>query len=380
MKFALTPEQEEAKSAFRKFVDKEIAPRAAQFDQEERLPPELIGKIVQQGYWGTILPVASGGAGMDMITYGLLTEEIGRGCASVRNLLGVQDMVAAAVMRWGSEEQKAYWLPRMASGETIAAFAMTEPEVGSDARNVQTTATRAGDDFLLNGRKKWISFGQMATLFLLFAQCEGEAVALLVERDTPGLTVKPITGMLGFRASMLAALHLDECRVPAENLVGPVGFGFSHVASAGLDLGRYSTAWGCVGLAQACLDASLRYANERRQFGVYLREHQLIQRLLTNMITNVKAARLLCYQAGYLKNENDPGAILETSIAKYFASTTAMQIASDAVQIHGAQGCGPEYPVQRHLRDAKIMEIIEGSTQIQQLVIARYGQYSNFSR
>lgn len=179
--------------------------------------------------------------------------------------------------------------------------------------------------------------------------------------------------MLGVRGSMLAELHLDDCRISQENLVCRQGFGFSHVASSALDYGRYSVAWGCVGIAQACLEACLQYTSQRKQFELYLKEHPLIRQMITEMIVNVKAARLLCYQAGCLKDVGDPKSIMETSIAKYFASTMATKVANNAVQIHGANGCSSEYSVQRYLRDAKIMEIIEGSTQMQQLTIAEYG-------
>jgi hypothetical protein len=225
---------------------------------------------------------------------------------------------------------------------------------------------------VLTGQKKWISFGQNADLFLTFAHCDGRITAFLVERETPGFSTEPISGLLGARASMLAELHLDQCRVPQENIVGQVGFGLTHVASYGLSHGRYSTAWGCVGLAQGCLEACLRYTKKREQFGVRLREHQLIQEMIADMFTNVTAARLLCYRVGRLREKRDRRAIMETSVAKYFASTVAAKIASNAVQIHGANGCGSEYPVQRYLRDAKIMEIVEGSTQVQQLIIATY--------
>lgn len=182
-----------------------------------------------------------------------------------------------------------------------------------------------------------------------------------------------MSGILGIRASMTAELHFDNCRISLENLIGKLGFGFSYIASSALDYGRYSVAWGCVGIAQACLEACIKYTNERKQFGVYLKEHQLIRQKITQMIANVKAARLLCYQAGYLKDINNPNSITETSIAKYFASTVATKIANDAVQIHGGNGCSSEYPVERYLRDSKIMEIIEGSTQIQEITIAESG-------
>jgi hypothetical protein len=183
----------------------------------------------------------------------------------------------------------------------------------------------------------------------------------------------PIHGMLGFRASMLAELHLDDCEIPEGNLVGGVGFGFFPVTLSALSVGRYSVAWGCVGLAQACLEACIHYTSTRKQFGVYLREHQLVQQMIADMIVNAKAARLLCYQAGYLMEKGDPSSVMEIMVAKYFASTVASRTASDAVQIHGAVGCSNAHAVQRYLRDAKIMEIIEGTTQIHQIKIAEYG-------
>jgi alkylation response protein AidB-like acyl-CoA dehydrogenase len=290
-------------------------------------------------------------------------------------------MVAQSVFKWGSKSQKEFWVPRMAIGERIAALGLTEPNVGSDAKNVECSARLCGDCYVLNGVKKWITFGQIADVFLVIAQLGGRPTAFLVERNSPGLSTRPIRGMLGVRASMLAELHLDGCRVPQENLIGREGFGFSHVVSSVLDHGRYSVAWGCVGIAQACLEASVQYASERKQFGAVLIDHQLIQQMFTEMITNIKAARLLCYQAGYLRDMGDPRAIMETSIAKYFASTMATRVASDAVQIHGANGCSSEFPVQRYLRDAKIMEIIEGTTQIQQITISKYAcqEYGSWS-
>jgi alkylation response protein AidB-like acyl-CoA dehydrogenase len=373
MKIELTPQQQDYQSEFKAFVDESIAPYAAQWDREEYTPPRLIQQLAQRGYLGTVLPQTWGGNGIDAITYGLLNEELGRGCSSVRSLLTVHSMVAAALLKWGSSWQKERWLPRLASGELIAAFALSEPNVGSDAKAVETTATLSGDLYILNGQKKWITYGQIADVFLLFAQCEDKPSAFLIEKDSPGLSIKPISGMLGVKASMLAELHLDDCRIPQENLVGRAGFGFSHVASSALDWGRYSVAWGCVGIAQACLHACLHYTSQRRQFGQYLKEHSLIQQMITEMMVNVKAARLLCYQAGYLKEIGDPQSITETSVAKYFASTTAAQAANHAVQIHGGNGCSSDYSVQRYFRDAKIMEIIEGSTQIQQVTIAQSG-------
>ncbi|PMB44421.1 acyl-CoA dehydrogenase [Fischerella thermalis CCMEE 5201] len=377
MKLELSAQQKNAQAEFRAFVNQEICPDAGEWDKKEFTPPELINKIAERGFLGAILPQEYGGKGMDMITYGILNEEIGRGCSSVRSLLTVHNMVSQALCKWGNKSQKQYWLPKLASGEIIAAFALSEPNVGSDAKSVETTATLSGDAYILKGHKKWITYGQIADVFLVFAKCEGKAGAFLVEKNSPGFSVKPMSGILGTRASMVAELQFDNCHVPLENLVGKLGFGFSYIAASALDYGRYSVASGCVGIAQACLEACIKYTNERKQFDVYLKEHQLIRQKITQMITNTKAARLLCYQAGYLKEINDPNSIIETSIAKYFASTVATKSANDAVQIHGGNGCSSEYPVERYLRDSKIMEIIEGSTQIQEITIAESG-YQNY--
>jgi glutaryl-CoA dehydrogenase (non-decarboxylating) len=373
MKLELTPEQRAAREEVRAFVAAEIAPHADLWDREGAIPLSLVDRLRERSYLGSNVPAQYGGhpgrITRDMVTYGLMTEEIGRGCSSVRSLLTVHDMVAHGILRWGSQELKERFLPRMARGEILGALALSEPNAGSDAKAVETTAADDGDVWILDGRKKWTTFGQIAGLFLVFAQCEGKPTAFLMERDAPGLTVRPLQGITGTRASMLAELELRECRIPKENLVGRVGFGVSHVAAAALEQGRYSVAWGSVGIGQACLDACRRYTAERRQFGVPLADHQLIRALLTDMTVDVRAARLLCLRAGYLRDQGDPGAFAETMVAKYFASRMAVRAANDAVQIHGANGCSEEYPVGRYLRDAKVMEIIEGSTQIQQITI-----------
>jgi glutaryl-CoA dehydrogenase (non-decarboxylating) len=371
MKIRLTTEQKAFQEAFKVFADEQVFPHADQFDREEKISRQVIDEMIDEGYLGTVLPEEYGGLGLDMITFGLLNEEIGRACSSTRGLLTVHGMVSYAILRWGNQQQKEHWLPRLARGEIIGAFALTEPDVGSDAQSIETTAEKQGDEYVLNGTKKWITFGQIADVLLVFAKCDGKASAFLVERGSPGLSTEPIQGLLGGRASMIAMVHLDDCRISKENLLGGLGFGFSTVAMSALDIGRYSVAWGCVGLGQACLDASMAYAQKRKQFGKQLRRHQLIQRMLTNIITDVEAARLLCYQAGYLHDAGDPGATAKTLIAKYFASVMAPRVASDAVQIHGGNGCGSQYPVQRYLRDAKIAEIIEGSNEMQQVMISR---------
>ncbi len=367
----LTPEQQRLRTAFREFADAQIVPHANSWDQAEVMPVEMVRQLAATGYLGAVLPVDRGGAGFNMVEFGWLNEELGRGCSSLRSLLTVHSMVALAIWRWGTEEQKSQWLEKLGQGKTIAAFALTEPEAGSDARQIMTQAVASGDDFLLSGHKQWITFAQIADLFLVFARSERGPCAFLLERNTPGLVISPVHGMLGTRASMMAELQLEQCRVRKQNMIGPPGFGLSHVASSALDCGRYSVAWGSVGIAQACLEACLQYAGRRKQFGALLRDHQLVQRMIAQMVAGVKAARLLCYHAGQLKDAGDPASMIETSIAKYFACTTAAKIARDAVQIHGANGCSSEYPVERLYRDAKIMEIIEGSNEIQEITIAQ---------
>lgn len=368
----LTAEQRRARDQARRFVDEYVAPHAARYDDEEQIPRELVERIATARYLGALLPVEDGGGGLDPITYGVVAEEFGRASASVHGLINVHHMAAVPILKWGNRELRSRWAGELASGRRLAAFAITEPDVGSDAAAVQTTATQDGDAYVLAGSKKWITFGQLADVFLVLARCEGQPTAFLVERATPGFTTTPITGMVGCRAYMLAALHFDDCRIPAVQLVGRVGVGLSHVASLGLDVGRYGLAWGCVGLAQACLDACLRYTAERRQFGALLREHPLIQRMITRMVVKVTAARLLCHAAGRLRQTRHAAAMVAAAIAKYFASTSANAIAADSVQIHGANGCSSDYPVERYLRDARIMEIIEGTTQVQEMLIARH--------
>ncbi len=373
MRIELTPPQRESQEGFRAFVQAEIQPHADRYDQEERVPLAIIQQMARQGYLGAIIPQEYGGSQMDMITFGLLNEALGRGCSSLRSLLTVHSMVAYAILRWGNNAQRTYWLPRLASGETIAAFGLSEPNVGSDAKSIETVAVPDQQGYRLQGRKKWMTYGQIANLFLIFARNGQSISAFLLERETPGFSVSPITGLLGTRASMVAELHLYDCQVPTQNLLGGRGFGLASIASSALDIGRYCVAWGSVGIIRACLEDSLRYSDQRQQFGVPLRQHQLIQQMLTEMITNLSAARLLCLQAGYTKEQGDPATVMQTWIAKYFSSIKAMQAANDAVQIHGANGCSSAYSVQRYMRDAKIMEIIEGSTQIQQITIANAG-------
>ncbi len=366
----LTSEQKTARSGFRAFVAEHVSPVADRADREQILPEGMIGRLSEAGLMGAVLSAEVGGRAFDAVTHGLLHEELGRGCSSLRSILTVHEMVALAISRWGSAEQREAYLARMSRGEVLGAFALSEPEAGSDARSIRATAVESDDGYRLTGRKQWITAGRIADLFLVFARVGEKPSAFLVEGDAPGLSIEPISNMLGLRAAMLARIDLDDC---AADLLGAPGAGLSHVAGTALDLGRYTVACGCVGIGQACLDACLSYVTEREQFGRRLREHQLIQEMVAEMIVQVDAARLMCRRAASRRDAADPRSIMDTSVSKYFASRMALRVASDAVQIHGARGCSAAYPVARHFRDAKIMEIIEGSSQIQQLLIAHQG-------
>ena len=367
----LSREHEEARASFAEWADREVAPHAGRWDREAITPTEAVRALAATGWLGGTVAREHGGAGMDWVTFALLCEELGRACSSIRSLVTVHAMVCYAVGRWGSAAQRRRWLPQLASGAAIGAFGLSEPDAGSDVASIATTARADGDGYLLQGRKSWTTYGQIAELFLVVARVEGQPVALLVERGAPGLVVEPLEGVTGTRASMLATLRLDGCRVPRENRLAGPGFGVA-VALSSLEVGRLSVAAGCVGIVRACLDASLAYAAGRRQFGVAIAEHQLVQRMIADMATGWRAARLLTLRAAALRDAGSPDAGNESFVAKYFASTAATRAALDAVQLHGANGCTDRYPVERYLRDSRVMEIIEGSTQIQQVTIAAH--------
>lgn len=357
------------RAAARAFVDERVVPAAGAFDREAAIPPSFLAEVGALGAFGAALPREYGGRGIDMIALGAVHEEFGRGCSSLRSLLTVHTMVGWAITRWGTAAQRAEWLGRLAAGETLASFCLTEAEAGSDTQAITTTARRDGTDWIIRGRKKWITGGAVAGLYLVFAKTESGVSGFLVPRAA-GVGVVPITDVLGTRASMLAELVLDDVRVPAGALLGPRGFAPGFVMTATLDIGRYSVAWGSVGIIQACLDASAAYARERRIGGTPLAGFQLTQAKLADMVTAAAAGRALCERAGRLKDDGDPATVMATWVAKYFASRAAARAAADAVQLHGANGCTGDYPVARLYRDAKIMEIIEGSNELQQITIA----------
>ncbi|WP_045702641.1 acyl-CoA dehydrogenase family protein [Streptomyces rubellomurinus] len=368
----LTDDQRSALEEFRAFADAEIAPHADPAHRAQRTEPAVVKALADTGWMGLAIPAEYGGLGRDAVQLGLLAGELGRACSSIRSLLTVHTMVAHAIGRWGSREQRERWLPRLATGELTAALAVSEPGAGSDMAAVATALTREGEGWRLDGHKKWITYGETADLLLVVGRSAEGPTAVLVERGTPGLRTALITDLIGIRASMTADVWFDGCAVPGENLLGRPGLGVSHVAGAALDLGRYTVAWGSVGILDACLAASVDYAGRREAFGAPIKEHQLVRRMVSTMYADRQAARLLCLEAGRLRDARDPGALAAASTAKYFASTAAVRAASDTVQIHGANGCGPDYPAQRLLGDAKVMEVIEGSTQLHQTGLAEY--------
>ena len=368
------PAQKIAVDEARKFADEVLRPRAAEFDREERLPKSIIEEMAKRKFLLASLPKAYGGLGLNPVYYGFLTEEIGRACCSTRGLVTVQSsLIGETLLKWGTEEQKARWLLPLVEGEMLGAFALSEPEIGTDARGVRTRYEREGNDYVLNGRKKWISYGEIARYYLVIASCGSEITAFIVERNRPGVSVYPIKGLLANRAAHLAEIEFKDVAIPEHNVIGKPGSGFAFVASTALDHGRYSIAWAGVAIAKEALDCMATYARKRKQFGRKIGEYQLVQRMICNAVSNTHAARALCIKAGELRAQGDSHAVSETTIAKYFTSRIAMKIASDAVQIHGGIGCSNQYPVERLFREAKLLEIIEGTSQIQQQMIARYG-------
>jgi alkylation response protein AidB-like acyl-CoA dehydrogenase len=358
------------RAAFAAFAERHVAPHALAIDRDATVAPELVGALAEAGYLGATVAREHGGLGLDDAGYGLLCAELGRHCVSARSLVTVGNMVAHAIARWGTAGQRARWLPRLASGQALAGFCLTEPETGSDGAAVRTAVAESGDELAVSGRKRWVTGGLLAHVFLVVGRAAQGPTAVLVERDTPGLRVAGIPErMLGMRGAMLADVSLDGCRVPRENRLGPAGMGFSHVAASALDHGRHSIAWGCVGIAEACVALSAARVQARRQFGAALAEHQLVRRLLSDMTVDARAARLLCLAAAEARSRREPESALQTMAAKYFAARAAFHAADAAVEIHAGLGCGDGCPAERHLRDARVLRVIEGTEEIHQLAI-----------
>ena len=375
MSLGLTDEQRLIRETARDFVDNEVIPRVRDSDRAERFDRELASRLGEMGYLGAPVSEAYGGRGLDYVTYGLIVEEVGRGDSAMRTVVSVQtSLVCSSIERWGSEEQKQRWLPRLCSGEALGCFGLTEPDTGSDAASVRTRASKVDGGWRISGQKMWISLGNVAEVALVFAQTDPSKAhrgmaCFLVPTETDGFSSQEIHGKLGLRSSDTASLALDDVEVGDDALMGEVGEGFK-VAMSALDSGRYSVAAGCVGICQGCVDASVAYSTERKQFGVPIASFQLVQQMIADMIVRRDAARLLVRRAGELKDAGEPSTI-ETSVAKLYASESSVECANLAIQVHGGSGYVDDHPVERYLRDARVTTLYEGTSQIQKLIIAR---------
>jgi alkylation response protein AidB-like acyl-CoA dehydrogenase len=376
MDFELTPEQKEVQARARQFAQEEVAPLARQADESGEFPIHLVRRMGELGFLGGAIEAAYGGSGMDYLSYTLISEELGRVDAAVRGFLAVHgSLVSLCIRDWGTEEQKRQWLPGLAAGALIGCYCLTEPDAGSDAASLESSARESGEGYVLNGQKVWITNGGIADLALVFATTDrslrhGGICAFLVPTGTPGFERGRMPGReLGHRGADHAQITLRDCRVPRSALLGRPGEGFK-VAMSALDHGRLSVAAGAVGIGQACLDASVAFARGRRQFGRRIGDFQMIQAAIADMAAEIEAARLLVYRAAWLKGRGRP-TTRESSIAKLYATEAAARAASQAVLIHGGRGYSNEYPVERYYRDIKGLEIYEGTSHVQRIVIAR---------
>lgn len=375
MDLELSEEQEAVRQLAKDFVARDVAPHVVEWDRAENVDKSIVKKLGSLGFLGLTVPEEYGGSGGDHLAYCLVTEELGRGDSSVRGIVSVSlGLVAKTIAARGDEEQKRQWLPRLTSGDAVGCFGLTEPGTGSDAGSLATRAVRDGGDYVINGSKMFITNGTWADVVLLFARTNDTPghkgiSAFLVPTDTPGLTRRTIHGKLGLRGQATAEVVLEDVRVPAATLLGPEGKGFS-IAMSALAKGRMSVAAGCVGIAQAALDAAVGYAGEREQFGKSIAGYQLVQELISDIAVDVDAARLLTWRVADLIDRGEDFATA-ASKAKLFASEAAVRAANNALQVFGGYGYIDEYPVGKLLRDARVMTLYEGTSQIQKLIIGR---------
>jgi butyryl-CoA dehydrogenase len=375
MDFQLSDEHKLIRETAREFAEREILPNVRENDRAARFDRELARKLGAVGFLGAPVAEEYGGRSLDYVGYGLIAEEIGRADSSARTVISVvTSLVAGPIEKWGTEEQKRRWLPRLCSGEGLGCFGLTEPDTGSDAANLRTRATRTDTGWSISGQKMWISLGNVSDFALIFAQTDPEKkhrglACFIVPTDSEGFTTQEIHGKLGLRASDTAEISLDAVEVGEEAMLGEVGDGFK-VAMSALENGRYSVAAGCVGICEGCVQSSIEYAKERKQFGVPLARFQLVQEMIAEMILKRDASRMLVLRAGLLKDEKKPNAT-ETSVAKLYATEAAVECANLAIQVHGGSGYVDDYPVERYLRDARVTTLYEGTSQIQKLIIGR---------
>ena len=376
MNLELTEEQKAIQNVARDFAEKEVRPIAEAIDREARFPTDTVRRMGELGLMGLFIPEDCGGSGSDVVAYALAVEELARVCASHAVIMSVNNsLYCEPVYKFGTPEQKQRFLAPYASGQRLGCFSLTEPEAGSDATNQNVSARREGDQYLINGRKVFVTSGREAHAALVFAQTDRTKKsrgisAFLVEKGTPGFHVGKTEDKLGIRASDTAEFVFDDCRVPAAQRLGAEGEGFK-VAMVAIDGGRIGIAAQALGIAVGAYERSVAYARERKSFGVPIGQHQMVQWMLADMATAIEAGRLLVLRAAALKAAGRPFAP-QAAMAKLFCAEAAMKITTDAVQVHGGYGYIKEYQVERSFRDAKITQIYEGTSQIQKLVIARH--------
>ena len=374
--FRLTDENRLVQQTVRDFAENEILPHIRAWDEKGEVHREVFGRMAELGLLGAPIWERWGGAGMDYLSFALICEELERADTAFRVVQSVHVALnSLTLMQWATEEQKQRWLVPQARGEKLATFGLTEPGVGTDAGNLATTARRDGDSYVLNGEKLWISLADIADHFLVFASVDRSkkhrgVTAFLLERGMPGLTTGTLHGKLGIRAGNTGLINMADMRVPVEHRIGEEGEGFL-IAMSAIDQGRFTVAAGAVGLAQACLDASLRYAHERQTFGEEIGRHQLVKQMIATMAKGTEIGRLLVWRAAWLKNQGARNT-RETSLAKWHATDHSVQAALDAIQIHGANGYSNEFPVERYLRNSKAAVIYEGTSQLHTLIQADY--------
>jgi butyryl-CoA dehydrogenase len=374
MQFELNEEQRMIQEAAKDFAQKEIGPVAAQLDEEEKFPAEIVKKLGQLGFMGMTIPTQYGGAGYDTLSYVLALVEIAKKCASTAIIMSVNNsLVCYPIYEFGTDEQKKKYLMPLAQGQKLGAFSLTEPNAGSDAGNQQTTAVLDGDSYVINGTKIFVTSGNMADVVIICAATDKSKgakgiTAFIVEKGWNGFKIGSLEHKLGIRASSTAELVLTDLRVPKENVLGNVSEGFK-IALKALDGGRIGVAAQALGIAEAAFETAVRYSKQRQQFGKAIAEFQAIQWMIAEMAVNIEAARLLVYKAAIAK-DGQKYFSKEAAMAKLFASELATRCASDAIQIHGGYGYTREYPVERHYRDARITQIYEGTSEVQKMVIA----------
>ncbi|WOB09083.1 acyl-CoA dehydrogenase family protein [Piscinibacter gummiphilus] len=371
----LSDDHRAIQDAVRAFVQDRIAPQAAQWDKTHHFPADELKGLAALGCYGVAVPTEWGGAGLDYLSLSLILEEIAAGDGATSTVVSVNNCpVCSILMAWGSEAQKAQWLKPLASGALLGAFCLTEPHVGSQADGLKTTATKDGGDYVLNGVKQFITSGKNGDVAIVMAVTDKQAgkkgiSAFLVPTSTPGYTVARLEDKMGQHASDTAQILFENCRVPAANLIGEEGQGLK-IALSGLEGGRIGIASQCVGMARAAFEAALRYAKERIAFGVPIFEHQAVQFSLSEMATQIEAARQLIHHAASLKDAGQP-CLKEAAMAKLFASEMAERVCSAAIQVHGGYGYVSDFPVERLYRDVRVCQIYEGTSEVQKILIGR---------